>query len=172
MKTMANYHNCTPIILKENIVTNPITIKVSAISKGGSTTNQKPATLEVFAYDEKHGVEYSVLKCLTVFTQTFNDMCSDMEMICLYKYFVLHGTILLSSHWGRANNGKIDEFDSADSTWKKGAFAKIMKTYKNKVLSRGNAVAAGDVFCTFLQCALKKPKEMTPRLSKHILTLS
>ncbi len=80
----------------------------------------------------------------------FKDMCLDTEMICLYEYFVLHGTILLNSHWGQANNHNIDEFDSANNTSNKVAFANILKTYKNKVLSRENDVTAVEVFCSFL----------------------
>ncbi len=77
-------------------------------------------------------------------------MYSDTEVIHLYEYFELHGTILLSSYWALATNDNIAEFDSMEKTWKKGAFAKIMKTYKNKVLSRENAIAAGDVHRSFL----------------------
>ncbi len=70
---MANYCNCkSPIVLKENILNNPITIKVSPVLKGYGTNNKKPATLEVFADDEKHGVEYLVLKFPTSFTQILN----------------------------------------------------------------------------------------------------
>ncbi len=148
---MANYCNFKSlIVLKENIVNDPITIKVSAIPKGDGTDNKKPETLEVFADNEKHGVEYLVLKYPEVFTQTLNDMCLDTDMIHLHEYFVLCGTILLSSYWGHATNDYIDAFDSAHNTWKKGAFAKIMKTYKNTVLSVENAVANGGVFCFFL----------------------
>ncbi len=43
---------------------------------------------------------------------------------------------------------------------------KIMKTYKNKVISGENAVAAGDDFRSSLQCALKKPKDITPKAFK------
>ncbi len=78
MKTIANYQNFkSPIVLKENIVNNPITVKVSAVPKGDGTTDKKPAMLEVFAHNEKHGVEYLVLKFLTVSfkLQTLNDMC-------------------------------------------------------------------------------------------------
>ncbi len=53
-----------------------------------------------------------------------------------------------------------------DNTWKEGAFSKIMKTYKNKVLSRENAVATKDVFCCFLWHTLKKPNDMTPKALK------
>ncbi len=60
---MINYCNVkSPIVLKENIVSNAITVKVSVIPKGDGTNNKKPATLEVFVDDEKHGVEYLVLK--------------------------------------------------------------------------------------------------------------
>ncbi len=114
---MANNHNFKPlIILKENIVNNPITVKVSAIPKGDDTDNKKSATLEVFADDEKRGVEYWVLKYPTIFTETWNDACLDTEMIRLYEYFVLCGTILLSSYWGQTTNDNIDEFDSTDKT--------------------------------------------------------
>ncbi len=104
----------------------------------------------VFAGNDKHGVKYSVLKCPTVFTQTLNDLCSDMEKICLYKYFVLHEMTLLSFYWEQATMDNINEFNSVDNTWIEGAFAKIIKTYKNKVFSGENTVAAGDVFCAVL----------------------
>ncbi len=73
---------------------------------------------------------------------------------------------MLYSYWGQATNDSVDEFDSTDNTWKKGAFAKIIKTYKNEVLSGENAVAAGDVFHSFLWRTLKKPKDMTPKAFK------
>ncbi len=95
-------------------------------------------------------------------------MCLDMEMIHLYEYFVLHGTILLSSYWTQATNDNNKEFDSPDNTRKKGAFAKIMKTYKNKVISGENAVNAGDVFCSFLWCAFKNPNDMKPKAFKAL----
>ncbi len=107
-----------------------------------------------------------MLKYQTVFTQTLNEMYSDTEVIHLYEYFELHGTILLSSYWAPATNDNIAEFDSVEKTWKEGAFAKIMKTYKNKVLSRENTNAAGDVFCSFLWHTLKKPVDMTPNAFK------
>ncbi len=45
---MANYCNFkSPIILKESIVNDPITVKVSAIPKGDGTDNKKQATLDV-----------------------------------------------------------------------------------------------------------------------------
>ncbi len=41
-----------------------------------------------------------------------------------------------------------------------------MKEYKNRVLSGENAVAAGDVFCSYMRRALKKPDDMTPKAFK------
>ncbi len=87
-------------------------------------------------------------------------------MIHLYEYFVLCGTNLLSFYWRQATNDKIDEFDSANNTWNKGDFAKIMTTNENKTLSREIVVAAEDVFYSFLQRALKKPNDMTPKAFK------
>ncbi len=87
-------------------------------------------------------------------------------MICLYEYFVLCGTILLSVYWSQTTDNNIDEFDSFDNTWKKGAFAKIIMTYKNKVLSWENAVASEDFFHSFLWRTLKKPQDMTPKAFK------
>ncbi len=60
-----------------------------------------------------------VLKFPTVFTQTLKDMCADIEMIHLYEYFVLCGTILLSSYWEQATNNNIDEFDSVKTPGKR-----------------------------------------------------
>ncbi len=45
-------------------------------------------------------------------------------------------------------------------------FAIIMKEYKNQVLSGEHAVAAGDVFCSYLCKGLKKPDNMTPKAFK------
>ncbi len=87
-------------------------------------------------------------------------------MICLYEYFVLRETNLLSSYLAQATTNNIAEFNCADNTCKEGVFATIMKTYKNKVVSRENAVVAGDFFCSFLWQALKKPKDMTPKAFK------
>ncbi len=79
---------------------NPITTKVSAISKGEGTDTKKPASLEVFADDEKYGFKYSLNKCLAVFVQTLNKMCLDTEMISLYEHFVLCG-LLCYPHIGK-----------------------------------------------------------------------
>ncbi len=88
---------------------NPITVRVSAVPKGSGTNAKMPASLDVFADDEKHGVKNSVLKFPSVFVQILNKMCSDTEMVHLYEYFVLCGTSLLSSYWNEAsgnNNNK------------------------------------------------------------------
>ncbi len=71
VKTMVNYCNFKSLIVLKEIplVNNPITIKVSAIPKGGGINAKKLASLEVFADDEKHGVEYLVLKCPTLFVK-------------------------------------------------------------------------------------------------------
>ncbi len=53
-----------------------------------------------------------------------------------------------------------------DRTWKEGSFVKIMRSYKNKVPSAGNAVAAGDILCSFLWRALKEPDNMTHKAFK------
>ncbi len=47
-----------------------------------------------------------------------------------------------------------------------GLFAIVMKECKNKVLYGVHAVAAGDVFCSYLQRALKKPDNKTPKAFK------
>ncbi len=75
-----------------------------------------PASLEVFADNEKHGVKYSVLKCPTVFVQTLNEMCLDMEMIYLYEHFVLCMTFLLSLLWTEVHSNNIDECE-VDIIW-------------------------------------------------------
>ncbi len=63
---------------------------------------KEPASLEVYADDKKHGVKYLVLTCLTIFIQTLHDVCLDAKIVCLYKHFVLHGSILLSMYWREA----------------------------------------------------------------------
>ncbi len=49
------------------------------------------------------------------------------------------------------------------NVWSVGLFAIIMREYKNRVSSSEHAVAAGDVLCSYLQRALKKPDDMTPK---------
>ncbi len=55
--------------------------------------HNKTANLEIFVDDES-----------TVFIQTLNEMCSDMEMICGYENYVLRRISLLSSYWIEACN--------------------------------------------------------------------
>ncbi len=64
--------------------------------------HEKTANLNVYTDGKKHGVECSMLTCPTEFVQTLNDMCSDAKMMCLYKHFVLCGSILLSMYWREA----------------------------------------------------------------------
>ncbi len=164
---MANYNIFKSlIVLKETpLVNNPITMKVSAILKGEGTNSKMPASLEVFADNEKHGVKYSVLKCPTVFVQTLNEMCLDMEMIYLYEHFVLCMPFLLSLLWTEVHSNNNDECE-ADIIWREGAFAIILRFYKNKVLSGKHAVTAGDVFFSYLNRDIKKPVNMTPQALK------
>ncbi len=123
---------------------NPIAVKVSAIPKRESTNAKKPASQVVFADDKKHGVEYLVLKYPNVFVQTLNEMCLDTEMICLCEHFVLRRTSLLSSYWTDDCSNNMNEHET-DETRKKGAFEKVMRSCKNKILSSENAVALRDV---------------------------
>ncbi len=54
MNTIANYHNFKSAIncSQRKIVSNTITVKVSAVPKGDDTDNKKTAALDVFADDE------------------------------------------------------------------------------------------------------------------------
>ncbi len=85
---MANYCNFKLlIVLKESPLTNNhITVKVSSISKGEGTDEKNQISLEVFAGDEKHGVEYLVLKFPTEFVQT-ND--PFLQTLCLEQDFLI-----------------------------------------------------------------------------------
>ncbi len=91
-------------------------------------------------------------------------MCLDVEMICLYKHFVLRGSVLLSEYWREACTEHKNCKEG--NTWSDGSFAIVMIEYKNRVLSDKHAVAAGDVFCSYLQKGLKKPDNMTPKAFK------
>ncbi len=99
---MADYHNLKSAInLKESpFIKDVKTVKISAVSKGTSTYSEKPDSLEVYVNDKKHGVEYSVVTCLNLFVQTFNNMCLDAEIVNLYKHFVLCRRILLFTYTG------------------------------------------------------------------------
>ncbi len=77
----------------------PTVTKVSVIPKSTGTEPTKPVSLEIYTNDETKGIEYSVLRCLSILTQTLGEMCLDMEMICLYKHFALCGNVLLSENW-------------------------------------------------------------------------
>ncbi len=46
-------------------------------------------------------------------------------------------------------------------------FPSSLRDYKNQVLSNEHAVPAGDVFCSYLQRALKKPDNMTLKAFKE-----
>ncbi len=58
----------------------------------------KPVSLEIYTNNETKGIEYLVLRCPSVFSQTLGEMCSDTEMIRLYEHFVLCRSILLSEY--------------------------------------------------------------------------
>ena len=87
---MAKYCNFkSPIVFEESpLMNNPIIVKVSAVPKGDGTDVKRPASLDVFGDDKSKRIEYLVLKCLTVFVQTLNNMCFNAEMVHLYKNFV------------------------------------------------------------------------------------
>ncbi len=85
-------------------------------------------------------------------------------MIHLYKHFVLRGSVLLSEYWREACTEHKTQKEG--NTWSDGLFAIIMKEYKNQVLSSEHAVATGDVFCSYLWRALKKPGDMTLKAFK------
>ncbi len=95
---MVNYRNFKSIILlKEDPLVKDLTVtKVSAVPKSTSAETAKLVSLEIYTDDKTKGINYSVLRCPSVFVQTLGEMCSDMEMISLYKHFVLRGSILLS----------------------------------------------------------------------------
>ena len=95
---MANYQNFKSVILLEEdpLVKDPTVTKVSAVPKSTGAEPTKLVSLEIYTDDETKRIEYLVLRCLSVFVQTLGEMCLDMEMIHLYKHFVLCGSVLLS----------------------------------------------------------------------------
>ncbi len=128
---MANYRNFRSVILLEEdpLVKEPTITKVSAVPKSTGAESTKPVSLEIYTNDEKKGIEYSVLRCPSVFIQTLGEMCSDTEMMRLYEHFVLRGSVLLSEYWREAcaEHGNRKEGD----TWSDGLFTIIMREYKN-----------------------------------------
>ncbi len=166
LKTMVNNWVFKPlIVLKEGpLVNNLITFWVSSVPSWGGTDAKKPASLEVFAANDKHKVEWMVLKCQPDFIQTLKT-CVDMGMVCLYEHFVLPGTSLLSLHLTDAC-GNINNECKADGCWKERVFAKIIQSSKNEVLSGEHTVIAGDVFSSYHLRGIKKPKDATPKAVK------
>ncbi len=128
---MPTYQNFgSVILLKEDpLVTDPTVTKVSAVPKGTGAESTKPVSLEIYTNNETKGIEYSVLRCPSVFVQTLGEMCSDSEMIRLYKHFVLRGSVLLSEYWSEARTEYKNRKEG--DTWSDGSFALIMKEYKN-----------------------------------------
>ncbi len=101
---MANYQNFKSVIVlnKDPLIKDPTVTKISAIPKSTGAEPTKPVSLEIYTDNKTKGIEYSVLRCPSVFTQTLGEMCKDREMIHLYKHFVLHGSVLLSEYWREA----------------------------------------------------------------------
>ncbi len=93
---MVNYCDFkSAIVLKEiPLVKDDKTVKVSAIPKGNGT-NAKKQLVKNSILMTKHGVQYLMLTCPTVLIQALNNMCLDTEMVCLYKHFILHRSIIL-----------------------------------------------------------------------------
>ncbi len=166
-KTMANHWNIKSIIVlnKDPLVKEAKVVKVSAIPKSTGADTTRPICLEAYADNEIKGVNYSVLTCPTVFVQTFQEMCLDTDIVCLYKHFILRGSNLLSMYWREAYTKTSDK--KTGKVWDKGTFASIMKEYMNWVLSINHDVVTRGIFHSYLQQALKKPNNMTQRLSRH-----
>lgn len=101
---MANYRNFkSQIVLEEDErVKEPTVTKVSAVPKSTGSDPAKPVSLEIYTDNETKGVEYSVLRCPSVFNQTVGELCSDTEKMRLYEHFVLRGSTLLSEYWSEA----------------------------------------------------------------------
>ncbi len=98
---MANYWNFKSVIVleKDPFVKDPTVTKISALPKSTGADPVKPVSLEIYTNDETKRVEYSLLRCPSVFTQRLGEMCLDTKMIRLYKHFVLCRSILLSEYW-------------------------------------------------------------------------
>ncbi len=163
---MANYQNFKSVIVlnKDPLVKDPTVKKISAVPKSTGTYPTKPVSLEIYTDDKTKGIEYLMLRFPSVVIQTLGKMCSDTKMVRLYRHFVLHGSIILSEYSREAC--------AEHKNWKEGnvrrdrSFAIIMREYKNQLLSSEHAVTAGDVFCSYLQRAHKKPDNMTPNSFK------
>ncbi len=140
-----------------SLMKTPTVTKVFAIPKSTSTETVKLVSLEIYTADKTKGIEYSMLRCPSVFTQTLGEMCSDTEMIRFYEHFVLHRSVLLSEYWREACAKHKNQKEG--NVWSD----IIMQEYKNWVLSGKHAVAAGDVFYSYLQKGLKKPDNMSPK---------
>ncbi len=95
---MANYHNFRSVIVlkKDPLVKGPTVTKVSAVPKSTSVETVKPVSLEIYTENKTKGIEYLVLRCPSVFSQTLREMLSDTEMIRLYEHSVLCRIVLLS----------------------------------------------------------------------------
>ncbi len=128
---MANYQNFRSVIFLEEdpLVKDPTVTKISAIPKSTGAEPTKPVSLEIYTDNETKGIKYLVLQCPSVFVQTLGVMCSDTEMIRLYKHFVLCGSILVSEYWREAYTEHKNRKEG--DTWSDGSFTIIMKEYKN-----------------------------------------
>ncbi len=154
---MANY-SLLSMLNEDPLLKDPTLTKVSTIPKSTGADPARLDSLEIYTDNETKGIEYSVLCCPSVFTQTLGGMCLDTEMMRPYKHFVLHGSILLSEYWREACSEH--KHQKEGNIWFDGSFTIIMKEFKNQVLSSEHAAAAGDAFCINLQRALKKPDDM------------
>ncbi len=97
-----------------------------------------------------------------VFDQTLNNMCTDAEMVHLFKHFVLCGNILLSLYRREACIMH-DTKKETDGPWKDGAFVFII-TKKNPFIEY--SVATRGVFWTYLWRCLKKLDDLTLKAVK------
>ncbi len=142
---MSNYQIFRSVILLEEdpLVKDPTVTKISAVPKSTGAESTKPVSLEIYTDNETKGIEYSVLRCPSVFVQTVGEMCSDTEMIRLYEHFVLRGSVLLSTYWGEAFV-MLDNKKEVGCTWQE-AFVSIMKEYNNPTLSGKHSITNRNV---------------------------
>ncbi len=125
---MANCCNFKSVIVlnEDPLVNDPTVTKVSAIPNAETA---KPVSLKIYTNNEIKGIEYFMLQCPSVFTQTLGELCWDTEMIHLYKHFFLRGSVLLSEYWREACAEHKDRKEG--NTWSDGLFVIVMKEYKN-----------------------------------------
>ncbi len=117
---MENYRNFkSDVVIEEYpLVKDPNVTKVSAIPKSTGAEPMKRVSLEIYNDNKTKGIEYSVLRCLSVFVQTLGEMCLDTEMIHLYEHFVLCQSVLLSEYWREACTEHKDQQEG--NTWSDG----------------------------------------------------